>query len=407
MRRTWSPTCSRISRADGSSRAVAPLRRRSAGDDGVSRIDSRASQADDRGDERAAARDGDHRERRLSAITDGRRSWSKVCATSISGFCADDRREQPCVTHPDDVIVTLMGPTASGKTELAMRLADAMPVEIISVDSAMVYREMNIGTAKPTAAVLERYPHQLIDLKDPRGVVFGRRVRRRCARVCRGGARGGPAAAARRRHDAVLQGVQRRHGRSAGDVERGPRRARASVPNAKVWPRCTRNCSASIRWRPRGIHPNNPQRLLRALEVYATSGRPISEFWAPAVERRRRASAGLSAARVCDRAAARRGECAHRTTLRRDAERRLARRSARVDGAWRSVAGKAVDARGRISAGVATSQRRDRPRDDDRARGCGNPSAGEATTHVAAQLVRENRAERRSRGGPNLAIYTG
>src|SRR6478752_2091394 len=60
-----------------------------------------------------------------------------------------------------------MGPTASGKTDLAMRIADALPVEIISVDSAMVYREMNIGTAKPTAAVLERYPHRLIDLKDP------------------------------------------------------------------------------------------------------------------------------------------------------------------------------------------------------------------------------------------------
>ena len=47
-----------------------------------------------------------------------------------------------------------MGPTASGKTDLAMRLADALPVEIISVDSAMIYRGMNIGTAKPCAAVL-------------------------------------------------------------------------------------------------------------------------------------------------------------------------------------------------------------------------------------------------------------
>ncbi|HEY6598159.1 MAG TPA: isopentenyl transferase family protein, partial [Pseudomonadales bacterium] len=51
-----------------------------------------------------------------------------------------------------------MGPTASGKTELAMRLADAMPVAIISVDSAMIYCGMDIGTAKPAAPLLERYP---------------------------------------------------------------------------------------------------------------------------------------------------------------------------------------------------------------------------------------------------------
>ena len=63
--------------------------------------------------------------------------------------------------------IFLLGPTASGKTALAMHLADRFPVEIISVDSALVYRDMNIGTAKPDAATLQKYPHHLINLIDP------------------------------------------------------------------------------------------------------------------------------------------------------------------------------------------------------------------------------------------------
>ena len=63
--------------------------------------------------------------------------------------------------------IFLLGPTASGKTALALHLADLFPVEIISVDSALVYRDMNIGTAKPDGETLQRYPHHLIDLINP------------------------------------------------------------------------------------------------------------------------------------------------------------------------------------------------------------------------------------------------
>ena len=61
----------------------------------------------------------------------------------------------------------LMGPTASGKTELAVGLRERLPVDIISVDSALVYRGMDIGTAKPSPQTLQRHPHRLIDICDP------------------------------------------------------------------------------------------------------------------------------------------------------------------------------------------------------------------------------------------------
>ena len=61
----------------------------------------------------------------------------------------------------------LMGPTATGKTDLAVALAERLPVRLISVDSALVYRGMDIGTAKPSRDVLARHPHALVDVRDP------------------------------------------------------------------------------------------------------------------------------------------------------------------------------------------------------------------------------------------------
>lgn len=64
-------------------------------------------------------------------------------------------------------VICLMGPTATGKTEMAMRIADQFPVQIISVDSAMIYRHMNLGTAKPDTETLAQYPHKLINICEP------------------------------------------------------------------------------------------------------------------------------------------------------------------------------------------------------------------------------------------------
>ncbi len=63
--------------------------------------------------------------------------------------------------------IFVMGPTASGKTDVAMSLREHLPVDIISVDSAQVYRQMDIGSAKPDRETLKKHPHQLIDIRDP------------------------------------------------------------------------------------------------------------------------------------------------------------------------------------------------------------------------------------------------
>lgn len=71
------------------------------------------------------------------------------------------------VTHDFPPALCIMGPTASGKTGLAMQLREHLPVELISVDASQVYRDMDIGTAKPTAEELAQAPHRLIDIRDP------------------------------------------------------------------------------------------------------------------------------------------------------------------------------------------------------------------------------------------------
>jgi tRNA dimethylallyltransferase len=172
-----------------------------------------------------------------------------------------------------------MGPTASGKTDLAMRLADRLPVEIISVDSAMVYRGMDIGTAKPAPSVLERYPHRLVDLKDPaESYSVGEFLDDATACVV--------AALAAGRLPLLVGGTMlyfKAFKRGLADLpptsrdvrdELEQRARREGLPALHAELQRIDPIAAAR------IHPNNPQRLLRALEVHATSGRPISEYWA-------------------------------------------------------------------------------------------------------------------------------
>src|SRR6186713_487612 len=92
------------------------------------------------------------------------RSGSHVPARTMStpGSTVD-----PSTSGMATPVPLIMGPTATGKTDLALRLATKYPLEIVSVDSAMVYRGMNIGTGKPSREVLRRHPHHLVDILDP------------------------------------------------------------------------------------------------------------------------------------------------------------------------------------------------------------------------------------------------
>jgi len=175
-------------------------------------------------------------------------------------------------------VLALVGPTAVGKTEVALALAARLPVDLISLDSVMVYRGMDIGTAKPSAEVLERFPHALLDIRDPT-------ERYSAASFLRDADQAVTLALARGRLPVLVGGTML--------YLRSFREGLAQLPQADPGLRAQIQQEAQrVGWQvlheeltrvdPRaaeGIHPNNPQRLIRALEVFRSTGRPISDFW--------------------------------------------------------------------------------------------------------------------------------
>jgi len=188
----------------------------------------------------------------------------------------NDTADIPTLDAP---VLCIMGPTAAGKTGLAVELAQRFPFEIISVDSALVYRGMDIGTAKPDAATLRSAPHRLIDFLDPAEAYSAARFRSDClhemeqirAAGCLPLLVGGTMLYFR----ALQQGL-------------------SPMPSADAEVRAR----LEMQWREQGlealhaqlalidpaqaarIHRNDPQRILRALEVYELSGRPMSAHFA-------------------------------------------------------------------------------------------------------------------------------
>ncbi|MCZ6459169.1 MAG: tRNA (adenosine(37)-N6)-dimethylallyltransferase MiaA [Gammaproteobacteria bacterium] len=173
----------------------------------------------------------------------------------------------------------MAGPTAVGKTEVAIALARRRPISIISIDSAMVYRGMDIGTAKPNAALLESYPHALVDIRDPLETYSAAEFLRDADAAVRQAWQLGRLP--------VLVGGTMLYLRTF-------REGLAAMPGANVEVRRKLNAQAAATgWNAlyerlckidpvaaAKIHPNNHSRLQRALEVYELSGRPISQFWA-------------------------------------------------------------------------------------------------------------------------------
>lgn len=171
--------------------------------------------------------------------------------------------------------ICLLGPTACGKTDLAMRLHDLLPVEIVSVDSAMIYRGMNIGTAKPDAATLSRYPHRLIDIRDPAEsysvAEFLRDVRREMTAIAAAGRIPLLAGGTMLYFRALTEGLAQLP--AADAVLRRQLQARA---DREGWSSLHADLAQLDPETAARIHPNHSQRILRALEVCLISGRAMS-----------------------------------------------------------------------------------------------------------------------------------
>lgn len=167
--------------------------------------------------------------------------------------------------------IFLMGPTAAGKTDLAIELTEVLPCELISVDSALVYRGMDIGTAKPSKALLEKYPHRLIDILDP-GQSYSAADFRTDALQAMGEitARGKIpllVGGTMLYFKALLEGLA---DMPAADAEiRAQIEAQAA---SQGWQALHDELASVDPVSAARIHPNDPQRLVRALEVFRVSG---------------------------------------------------------------------------------------------------------------------------------------
>lgn len=171
--------------------------------------------------------------------------------------------------------IFLMGPTASGKTDLALELARVLPCELISVDSALVYREMDIGTAKPSKEVLAEFPHRLIDIRDPAESYSAAEFRddalAAMAEITSRGRIPLLVGGTMLYYKALLEGLADMP--SADPALRAELEARAA---SEGWLALHEGLKAIDPESAARIHPNDPQRLIRALEVYHLSGESMT-----------------------------------------------------------------------------------------------------------------------------------
>lgn len=185
--------------------------------------------------------------------------------------------------------IFLMGPTAAGKTDLALELARVLPCDLISVDSALVYRGMDIGTAKPSAEVLREFPHRLIDIRDP--------TQSYSAADFIGDALAAMAESTAAGRIPLLVGGTMLYFKAlsegladmpaANSAVRAELEAQAQLEGLAALHRQLAEVDPESAAR---IHPNDPQRLVRALEVFRVSGISMSEHRAR--QRSQKAGAG-------------------------------------------------------------------------------------------------------------------
>jgi tRNA dimethylallyltransferase len=180
-------------------------------------------------------------------------------------------------TDQRPLAIFLMGPTASGKTALACQLSERFPLDLISVDSALVYRGMNIGTAKPDPATLARYPHGLVNVRDP-AIPYSAADFSLDARALMG------AISARGRVPLLVGGTGlyfRALQQGLSDLPQADPvlRARLAAEAEQIgWPAMHERLLERDPISASRIDPNDVQRLQRALEVIELTGKPLSEL---------------------------------------------------------------------------------------------------------------------------------
>lgn len=173
--------------------------------------------------------------------------------------------------------IFIMGPTASGKTELAIDIAARMDVEVISVDSALVYRGMDIGTAKPEPEILQQVPHQLIDICDPTETYSAASFQKDALQAMR-------AITARGKIPLLVGGTMLyyhalQHGLSPlPKADPAVREALESRMAQIGLPALHQELEKVDPLAAARIHANDPQRIIRALEVWQLTGQPLSKL---------------------------------------------------------------------------------------------------------------------------------
>ena len=175
--------------------------------------------------------------------------------------------------------ILIMGPTASGKTAVAMALAEGFPVELISVDSAQVFRDMDVGTAKPDRETLMRYPHRLIDLISPEESYSA-------ARFCTDALAAMAEITAAGKVPLLVGGTMlyfRALLHGLADLPQADAALRAEIDAeaaAEGWPAMHAKLAVFDPSTAARLHPTDSQRLQRALEIYRLTGKPMSELLA-------------------------------------------------------------------------------------------------------------------------------
>ena len=175
--------------------------------------------------------------------------------------------------------IFLMGPTASGKTDLAIQLRQQLPVEVISVDSALIYRGMDIGTAKPSKAELALVPHRLIDICDPAESYSAANFRTDALREMQEISAQGKipllVGGTMLYYKALLEGLSPLP--SADEKVRSEIEAKAALIG---WGGLHQELSKIDPISAQRINPNDSQRINRALEVFYLTGKTLTELTA-------------------------------------------------------------------------------------------------------------------------------